>query len=164
MLKPHGSFNWQICPICYNVQIIPFNETGATGGPYFKNENNGRLCINPICMNQSGQFVYTNLIIPPTVFKEFNLPLLKDTWLKSKIALEDAKEIHIIGYSFSEIDILSNFWFYITLYNNTKLNKIILVNPDCSVKTRLNNILPKEKQDKIELIKDFNDYIENVNK
>jgi len=145
LLKMHGSFNWQFCPNCHDVQILPLVESGAVGRPYKPIGDIGRLCAKPSCMEKiHSQSAYSNLIVPPTVYKNFDNPLLRNIWEKAKRYITKAKSIYIIGYSFSSVDVLANWMLFESTLENNCLKEIVIIDPDENVKNNIERLIPKK--------------------
>jgi hypothetical protein len=164
LLKPHGSFDWLFCPQCHDVRITSIENAGLIGEPFVPTSRPNNYCAKPVCneKSQGMQMELSNLIVPPTAFKNINHFLLRKIWFKSSNLISNADEIHIIGYSFSEIDVLSN-WIFYQAIQNSLVNRIIIVDPAIKslIGNRIKSLLPIRLKHKIEYCKQFDEYLNN---
>ncbi|MHA1702617.1 MAG: hypothetical protein ACTSWK_10150 [Promethearchaeota archaeon] len=163
LVKPHGSFNWQFCPLCHDVQIVPLSEAGVVGRPYAPISDVGRHCTKTSCIKKAkAQPAYNNLIVPPTIYKDFDNPLLRLMWQQAKTFLKEAEYIHVIGYSFSSVDVMANWMLYEALLENVCLKEIIIVDPNEDVPKNIENQLPENYQSLITRKNYFNEYLDSI--
>lgn len=163
LVKPHGSFNWQFCPLCQDVQIVPLSNAGVVGRPYAPISDIGRLCTRPSCIARiHAQPAYNNLIVPPTIYKDFDNPLLRSMWKQAKLLIKEAESIHIIGYSFSSVDVLANWMLYEAIQENECLKKIVIVDPNDDVQKNIEKQLPENYQSIITRKNYFDEYLDSI--
>ena len=167
LLKPHGSLNWALCNKCGRISPIKFEEYGQN---YFNSHLLDKLLVGtgkepqagknmhlemrnlldkhecPYCSRAESLFkpIFCNeepFIIPPT--KNKNYEKLKIIHDKVKEEISSADYIYIIGYSFPESD--NN---YIRKYideNAERYERMIIINPDKSLKNQFENYNHKIK-------------------
>ena len=98
------------------------------------------------------------LIIPPIKQKSYDFygNLFKDLWKKAEVALTNADEIHIYGYSFPKTDIQTEELFLKSFFAKTEFPKVIVINPDCEyLRYKFKNIFGIYKN--IEFIEEYID-------
>lgn len=92
LLKIHGSLNWLYCPKCDEVDVS-FGEKGVI------KTLKGLYCSNKNCTKK-----YEALLITPTMFKNYENRILKETWECAEKELAEAKELVFIGYALKDED------------------------------------------------------------
>lgn len=131
LIKPHGSFNWIFCPRCFDVQILPLDDAGCLGRPIAPADGLSRLCAKRSCIAiNNWQMEYANLIIPPSLVKEYPTGLMNSLRIKSVEALANTAKIVTFGYSFGEVDQISTWILYEACVKNENELTIIVVDPD----------------------------------
>lgn len=93
ILKLHGSLNWMTCRKCHTsfVHIL----SGKTSAQHYDG--------HPIsCRYCSG--LTEPLMVPPTLLKNYNDPVLKATWKEARRVLRLADQLVIVGYSLPVTD------------------------------------------------------------
>ena len=92
LLKIHGSLNWLYCPKCDEVDVS-FGEKGVI------KTLKGLYCINENCTKK-----YEALLITPTMFKNYENRIFRETWECAEKKLIEAKKMVFIGYSLKDED------------------------------------------------------------
>jgi hypothetical protein len=92
LLKIHGSLNWIYCPKCDEVDLT-MREKGAM------RTLQGYYCIDEHCTCK-----YESLLITPTMYKDYENRIIKETWACAENKLIEADEIVFIGYGLWEED------------------------------------------------------------
>lgn len=92
LLKIHGSLNWLYCRKCDEVDI--------TMGEKFEADALKELhCVHNYCTNK-----YEPLLITPTMFKNYENRIIKETWDCAEKELIDADNLVFIGYALKDED------------------------------------------------------------
>jgi uncharacterized protein YaaR (DUF327 family) len=92
LLKIHGSLNWIYCPKCDEVDLT-IREKGAM------RTLQGLYCIDEHCTCK-----YKSLLITPTMYKDYENRIIKETWACAENKLIEADELVFIGYALWEED------------------------------------------------------------
>lgn len=111
VLKLHGSLNWLHCRSCNKTHA--FMLEGKVGKSYFAGE--AKPC--PDCRGGTEP-----LIIPPTLLKSYEHPVIREIWDLARVALTKADEIVVVGYSLPLTDFRAR-WLFMeaTAKSKTKL-------------------------------------------
>lgn len=97
LIKMHGSINWFYCESCQEMDRYDLS--------FIKEAyQNDRLSypVMGICKHCGG--LSRPMIVPPLSLKFFMFPPLASLWDRAQIALQQARIILVVGYSFSEAD------------------------------------------------------------
>jgi NAD-dependent SIR2 family protein deacetylase len=143
ILKPHGSLNWQLCPICESIYSdIDFSTQNISLTKCPKCQNiyesstyeKAKLAENNININQR----LMPLLISPTFIKENNIPHLNFIFQEIYKKLIEADEIIFIGYSLpiSDHDI-RNLLIRANSVNSEAKVKVVLKEELSDIKNRL---------------------------
>ena len=100
VLKPHGSLNWMTCRRCRkSFAHILVGKTAAHhyAGQVFK------------CRHCDG--TTEPLMIPPTLMKNYNHPVIKAVWEEAGRVLRQAEHVVIVGYSLPPTDFKAKWLF-----------------------------------------------------
>lgn len=92
LLKIHGALNWIYCPNCDEVDLT-IRAKGAM------RTLQGLYCINEHCTCK-----YESLLITPTMYKDYENRIIKETWACAENKLIEADELVFIGYALKEED------------------------------------------------------------
>ena len=92
LLKIHGSLNWLYCPKCDEVDVS-IGEKGVI------KTLTGLYCSNKDCTSK-----YQPLLITPTMFKDYENRVIKETWDLAEEKLSNSDWLVFIGYSLPEED------------------------------------------------------------
>lgn len=100
VLKPHGSLNWRLCPICENIYVFMEQEnifkcTKCRGIYESRREIIEILQTLDINFNQG----LLPLLVSPTFFKAHSVPQLNMIMQNMYSVLAKAEELVFIGYS-----------------------------------------------------------------
>jgi len=129
ILKPHGSLNWMQCPSCDSIAI-----SGNAKGQIFKT---GLLNTIECCPNDNSPMQF--VVEPPSYFKRYKNYFLQATWIKLHETLAAADKIVFIGYSMPDADVMIKYAFKRACFS--KIKKIVVVDPDITVKERYERVL-----------------------
>lgn len=92
LIKLHGSLNWSYCSLCERIEVHDQSHHPCDT----KEEIKCNYCGNP----------YTQpVLITPTLFKNYNIPPLKQLWSLCLKLLSTVDKIVFIGYSLPENDV-----------------------------------------------------------
>ena len=123
IIKPHGSFNWLLCPDCYDMYYKL--SVGSTHTPTIPDQ-----CES--CDGELGEF-----IIPLTYYKKFNNPLVTNSWNDFVNKISKASEVYLIGYSLPDDDFMTKYFLLKGLHAGISTQKIKIVNPNDDEKVDL---------------------------
>lgn len=149
LLKLHGSLNWGSCPkceayvACYDLGAF-FTKYSFT--PSFDDKpREVKLDLGERLQDLRHDACLTTfhnepLVVPPTWNKSEN-KLLRNVWRHAARELSQARYLVFIGYSFPATDLYFQYLLGLGLAADTRIRRIILVNPDPSVKGRLDEQL-----------------------
>ncbi|WP_242344663.1 SIR2 family protein [Anaeromyxobacter terrae] len=145
LLKLHGSLNWGSCPKCESY--VASYDLGA----YFKNYTfRPGFDDRPIeveldlgdrlqdLRHEECRTTFPNepLVVPPTWNKSDNR-LLRNVWRLAAHALSEARYLVFIGYSFPETDLYFQYLLGLGLAGDTRIRRIVVINPDSVAHDRL---------------------------
>jgi hypothetical protein len=119
ILKPHGSFNWLYCADCYDFYLKIVERFGIH---YFPNEcNNCQIGLH-------------DYIVPFSYKKNFSNPLISNVWTNVVKVLSKADEVYFIGYSLSDDDYTTKYFFIkgISRILDDASPKLFLISPHAS--------------------------------
>lgn len=100
ILKLHGSLNWMECKSC--SKTFAFMLEGKTATRHYQ----GMQKPCPECNGDTKP-----LLIPPTLLKSYEHRVIKDVWRRAEIALSNAEEVTVIGYSLPPTDFRAKWLF-----------------------------------------------------
>lgn len=93
------------------------------------------------------------LIIPPTWNKTMYHNKIKNVWVKAHNVFRNTKNIVVIGYSYPESDSFFKYMLSVCTNNNTRINKLIIVNPNIDpIKERLDELLGPALKKKVSYV------------
>jgi NAD-dependent SIR2 family protein deacetylase len=117
VLKPHGSMNWMSCQKCHRsfAHILG----GKTAARYHAGQE-------VRCQHCSG--LTEPLIIPPTLMKNYQHPVIRAVWVEAARVLCQAEEIVIVGYSLPPTDFKAR-WLFMeaSAKRSAQLRSLIIV-------------------------------------
>jgi hypothetical protein len=121
--KLHGSVNWFVNKSPDITDLFCWDETF----PSFL--NNDGLFLTPFCVSVDAQIPteYSPVIIPPTMIKEYKIPVISKTWQDASNAIEKADRVIFIGYSFPPTDTIMKFFLGTSLANNLKGCRVSII-------------------------------------
>jgi len=115
LLKLHGSLNF-----------FPFPEDG------------GEIRLRERPFRQTGNEVYE--IVPPVYAKRVDRPEFKTLWRRAERAIRLARRLTLIGFSFTPTDTHVDSFFRTAMAGNSKLEDLIVVNPNRSDRQRIRSV------------------------
>jgi hypothetical protein len=151
LLKLHGSINWGLCqncnkkdgndvplqevrptPIAPGRMIAPMTPTGTR----FKMQMMTEILPNTPCSFCEKIGVLEPFVIPPTWSKAVGNTPLKGIWAQAVEEIKTAFQIVVIGYSMPQTDTFFQYLLTLGLANNSRLNRVVVVNRDQSSEFR----------------------------
>lgn len=141
LLKPHGSFNWNIDK--KNAEVVKLEKN-----PYDIKTAQGR-------------------IIPPTWFKRLEDKPYASVWKLARLGIRRCRALIVIGYSVPQTDIFSRALFKAEIGSKEKREKLdllILANPDREARKRFIELVQKgiESETRILEFDHFKDLIDSL--
>lgn len=147
-LKLHGSFNWGLCPETKEITMYsPVCDPYA----YQRFHNGVNTC-------HGAKHKQESLLIPPVREKDISVPGIRDVWVKARSFLNEASEVHMIGYSLPDADKGAHELFSETLRH--KIERVVLVNPDKGHRDKFKKLIGKNSSSCQEY-DCFSDYLRN---
>lgn len=116
IMKLHGSINWLYCPNCGRLFIDRFNNIGV------EYKKRCRYCTN---VQTPREIILEEMIITPTILKEFQNHHLRLTWQHAFMELSRADAVVFIGYSFPLADYELRYLFKKALPKDVKLSAVL---------------------------------------
>ena len=123
LLKMHGSIGFKVCSKC---GIVVADNSKAP-----------KKCV--LCDSDLSNV--SSLILPPTWNKAEHKNKILDIWKEGYHELSNARRIIIIGYSFPETDIFFKHLLGVSLSQNKRLEKFIVVDPNEAVGNKYKNMM-----------------------
>lgn len=151
LLKLHGSVNW-----FYSGHDAPHGDTVylREGTQTWKPQ---RILAHSREEAEEGVLLDKSpLIVPPTAMKTmfYGNDILRAQWRLAAQAISEVDELHIIGYSAPEGDLLVR----ALISTNFKGRRIVVVNPQEGVGDHLRSFLPAETHVSVEQMVDLAEY------
>lgn len=132
LFKIHGSLNWLYCKKCDEVDII-------IGEKFNADDIKELYCVREECTNK-----YEPLLITPTMFKNYENRIIKETWDLAEKELTAADNIVFIGYALKDEDYHIRCLLMKALLNRAnKYKKIIVIERK-----------PKDRDEEMQIRKD----------
>jgi NAD-dependent SIR2 family protein deacetylase len=100
VLKPHGSLNWRLCPICESIYVFMEHENifqCTTCRKIYKSKRGVIEVLQTLDLNFDQGLL--PLLVSPTFLKAHSLPQLNTIMQKMYSVLTKADELIFIGYS-----------------------------------------------------------------
>lgn len=143
ILKLQGSINWGICPMCgyfkeHHVHIDRQLDGPRVATPsycHFHPETQWRSKDN------STEFRYRPLLIPPTWAKTSQSPIIRDLWRQAVQEIQEARCVVFIGYSLPETDMHMKCLLQSALMQRSEPPKIMVINKCCEPQARYEKAL-----------------------
>jgi len=132
LLKLHGSLNWQL------------PDSGI-----------GEIVLKQRLHQQNGIPRFS--VIPPVWNKRFGASLdFKDLWRKAELAIRNAKEIGIVGFSFTPTDLHVESLFRLALARS-QLQTLVIVNPSRNDRQRIRHVFSKPLSNGV-IVRQYKDF------
>lgn len=129
LLKLHGSVNWYACG-----DLLFVDDRWTPTAWYVKPPHGPGVPmvweLSPWQSPPDWASPANSLVVAPTVLKPGMLQLLKDQWESAGTALQCADILVFIGYSFPASDTFMRFFLASALYDNPRLERIVVIDPD----------------------------------
>jgi len=114
IMKLHGSLNWLYCPNCGRLYTDRYKNIGITYNP-----------VCPCCQEDEQKIVLEEMIITPTMLKEFQNHHLKLTWQHAFIEISHADLIVFIGYSLPPADFELRYFFKKAFHKKVSITAVL---------------------------------------
>ncbi len=160
LLKLHGSLNWADCADQACGDIVPWRLD-----KYFQNHHWPDL--GPVRTAQLTvashlrQFAHHNfvvspvpVVVPPTWGKASQHHRLARVWNRAAVALQDAENIFVVGYSLPASDAFFKYLYALGTIGKTRIKRFWVFNPDESVEGRYRELLGPGVIGRFEFFKD----------
>lgn len=141
LLKLHGSLNW------YSAHASAKPSYGALMNPERKLHITTRMRVDPYMAvaGKKRRLATCPVVVPPIVGKAAVFHrLVKRIWATARERLGAATEVVVFGYSFPTGDYESVNMLENAVGQNRRCRHVHVINPDCSVATRM-GMIPKRK-------------------
>jgi hypothetical protein len=111
--KLHGSVNWFVKKRTKGTQVACYDQASLRG-------SRPRLKYIPLATGKNVTIPngYVPVIVPPSMIKEYDIPVIKKAWQDASSAIAEADKIIFIGYSFPPSDTIMKFFLGTSLANN----------------------------------------------
>ncbi len=149
VLKPHGSLNWRVCPICESIYVFMEQEnifqcTKCRG--IYESQKEIIEVLQPLDVHFSQGLL--PLLVSPTFFKVHSIPQLNIIMQNMYSVLAKADELVFIGYSLPISD--------------HDIRDLLIKSYSIKRKSSVNVILkPSSENEKVELIQHYNSIYED---
>jgi hypothetical protein len=114
LLKLHGSFNWNWCPVCNFARIYPTRNISLDA-----------LMSKDTCGKCGGRT--EAMLVPPAWTKNYRNPNIINIWLIAEFLLSQAETIVFVGSSFSDADAEFKFLLRRALTKHKRSANIVVV-------------------------------------
>lgn len=156
--KLHGSVNWFVRKTAPFQKVYCWDETF----PSFR--DSGMLFYTPYCVCSDAGIPdgYLPVIVPPSMIKEYKVPVILKAWQDASDAISKADRIVFIGYSFPPSDTIMKFFMGTSLTNNQSGCRIAIIDKNTTaVKASLEEVFVNDLHSRIDQINtDFKDIID----
>jgi len=155
--KLHGSVNWFVKKNTASQKVYCWDETF----PSFKDSS--MLFYTPYCVCSDARIPdgYLPVIVPPSMIKEYKVPVILKAWQDASDAISKADKIVFIGYSFPPSDTIMKFFLGTSLANNQSGCRITVIDKNANaVKASLEKVFVNDIHGSIDRINtDFRELI-----
>lgn len=111
----------------------------------------GKIRLRQKPYKQRGDKLYE--IIPPEYAKTIGAkPIFRALWSRAELALRKSSVITFIGFSFTPTDLHVESLFRLALAANSKLERIVIVNPNQEHRRRIQDILTRPLEREVRLV------------
>ncbi len=120
--KLHGSVNWFVKKRTKGTQVACYDQAAWR-------ESGSRLKYIPLATGKNVTIPdgYVPVIVPPSMIKEYDIPVIKKAWQDASSAIAEADKIIFIGYSFPPSDTIMKFFLGTSLANNRSGCRITII-------------------------------------
>lgn len=154
--KLHGSVNWFVNKSTKFQKVCCWDDT-------FPRVDQGSLFHTPFCVCNDAQIPngYVPVIVPPSMIKEYKVPVILKAWQDASEAISKADKIVFIGYSFPPSDTIMKFFMGTSLANNQSGCRLIVIDKNTdTVKASLEEVFVSDLHSSIDMINiDFKELI-----
>lgn len=136
--KLHGSVNWFVKKGSNFKKVYCWDETFP---PLKQHSSRMRYTPFTVCSDAEIPAGYLPVIVPPSMIKEYKLPVILKTWRDASDAIAKANKIIFIGYSFPPSDTIMKFFLGTSLTNNQSGCRITIIDKNTeAVKASLEEV------------------------
>ena len=135
--KLHGSVNWFVKKGSKFQKVYCWDEI------FPRANNKHKLLYTPFCVCSDAEIPagYLPVIVPPSMIKEYKVPVILKAWRDASDAIAKANKIIFIGYSFPPSDTIMKFFLGTSLTNNQSGCRITIIDKNTeAVKASLEEI------------------------
>jgi NAD-dependent SIR2 family protein deacetylase len=139
--KLHGSVNWFVKQNSKYQKVYCWDET------FPPSRGISRLFYTPysVCPDAKIPADYLPVIVPPSMIKEYKVPVILKAWQDASDAISKANKIIFIGYSFPPSDTIMKFFLGTSLTNNQSGCRITIIDKNTdAVKASLEEVFVKD--------------------
>lgn len=136
LLKLHGSMNWAVHENCTTKSGIHvaslddlLSQRSSSGGVQ---KLGAYASMRKSSCESCSKVGLTPVFVPPTWTKSPSLAGLSNVWAAAAEEIQGAEQIVVIGYSLPPTDTFFQYLLALGLRKNTRLNRVVIVNPDMS--------------------------------
>ena len=121
--KLHGSANWFVSENSDSQQVYCWDETF----PSFGSDTDLFETPFAVCSDATIPEKYLPIIVPPSMIKEYKIPVILKAWQNASNAIAQADKLIFIGYSFPPSDTIMKFFLGTSLANNRSGCRITVI-------------------------------------
>jgi len=146
--KLHGSVNWFLKKRTKSQKVYCWDET-------FPRADHETLFHTPFCVCRDAHIPdgYFPVIVPPSMIKEYKVPVILKAWQDASDAISKADKIVFIGYSFPPSDTIMKFFMGTSLANNQSGCRLIIIDKNTDkVNASLEEIFVNDLHSSIDMI------------
>ncbi len=148
--KLHGSINWFIKRNSHSQPVYCWDET-------FPPQRRDKDCLfyTPfaVCKDAAIPEDYLPVIVPPSMIKEYKVPVILKAWQDASDAIAKADKILFVGYSFPPSDTIMKFFLGTSLTNNHSGCPITIIDKNTdALKSSLQEVFVNDIWNRIVLI------------
>jgi len=147
--KLHGSVNWFLKKGSNFQKLYCWDEIFPLIGRH------NDLFHMPFCVCNRAEIPkdYLPVIVPPSMIKEYNVPVILKAWQGASEAIAKANKIIFIGYSFPPSDTIMKFFLGTSLTNNQSGCRITVIDKNTdAVKASVEEVFVNDIHNQIDLI------------
>jgi len=147
--KLHGSVNWFVKKDQNSQKVYCWDETF----PLYKDRDCLFYTPFAVCSDAAIPKDYLPVIVPPSMIKEYKLPVILKAWQDASDVIAKADKILFIGYSFPPSDTIMKFFLGTTLTNNHSGCPITIIDKNTeALKPLLKEVFVNDIWNRIDLI------------
>ena len=148
LLKLHGSLNWAKFKCKEGERIVPWEINNyAYRAPWFPPHSEGGRLINVRMSERIKEYrlkgkehvapITAPFVIPPTWNKSGHYGEISSVWAAAALALSDAKNVFVLGYSMPETDVFFKHLLALGTAADTRLERFWVCNPNPDINRKI---------------------------